>query len=82
MKIIYETLEQHDGWVVRRFIDGGRPLYVKKIYRGEYTFTRDYLYAKTFASEKTAMGHIVTLAIRDKVQPADFITVHVDRRDS
>ena len=82
MKIVYETFRQHDGWVVRRFIDDGRPMYVKKIYRGEYTFTCDYLYAKTFASGKTAMGHIVTLAIGDKVQPADFITVHVDRRDS
>ena len=82
MKIVYETFRTHDGWVVRRFIDDGRPMYVKKIYRGEYAFTRDHLYAKTFASEKTAMGHIVTLAIRDKVQPADFITVHVDRRCS
>lgn len=82
MKITYETFEQHDGWLVRRFIDGGRPMYLKRVYKGEYEFTRDKLYARTYTIEKHALEQIIRLALRDKVKPADFITVHVDRRDS
>ncbi len=83
MKITYEAIELFEGWIVRRFIDGGRLMYLQRVYNGEYEFTRDKTYARTYATEKLALEQIIRMAVRDKAQPTDFITVHVnvDRRD-
>ena len=82
MKIAYEPIEFCDGWIVRRFIDDGRPMYLKHVYNGQYEFTHDKTYARVYTIEKHALEQILRLALRDKTQPADFITVHVDRRNA
>jgi hypothetical protein len=83
VKIVYEPMEQQDGFAIRRFIDDGRPSYVKKVYRGQYEFTSDHTYAKHFALVN-AMSHIAILASRDLGDhpgTADYITVKVTRRN-
>lgn len=49
---IYETWQ---GWQVRQGTKD-RWRYVSKVYNGQYTFNRDYLYAKNF-TEKAAKKH-------------------------
>lgn len=49
---IYETWQ---GWQIRQKTNAGW-IYVNKIYKGKYTFVRDYLYAKNF-TKQTATKH-------------------------
>lgn len=80
MKIEYGIQHQFDGCVVRRVIDNGRPMYVEKVNRGNYTFVRFFIQAKHFAKE-TAMKHILVLASRDMTGKDDELTVTIERRN-
>lgn len=53
---IVEIYETWQGWQVRQKTDAGRWQYVNKVYKGLYTYSYDYLYAKSF-TKRTAMKH-------------------------
>ena len=55
----------YDNWYTQKNVyyydSEGKKWYIKTVYNGQYTFTRDPLYAKHF-TEKTAVKHMNTLS--------------------
>lgn len=47
------------GWIITA-TEGNRTMYLQKVHNGEYTFCRDYTYAKA-VSAKTASKHLTEL---------------------
>lgn len=50
-----EILQTWQGYQIRQKVNSGW-IYVSKVYKGKYTFVRDYLYAKNF-TKRTAEKH-------------------------
>lgn len=58
---IYRTWE---GWHIRKKTGIDRHIYVGSIYKGEYTWYTDFLYAKNF-SYSTAVKHVKNLMSKE-----------------
>lgn len=63
------------GYQIKKYRKGTKfPLYVRKVYRGEITWTTDYLFGK-FYSEATAKR--LDAEIDDRIKKGEFADMHL-----
>ena len=64
MKSTYGIIPQFTRFIVCRIDHDGRKWYAAGYYSGEYTWTRDYLYAREY-TKATANRHVARLIDQD-----------------